>query len=272
MIDKRPLKNTLNSVIKLIRKRVNKKFPKTKIKTGFDRIDECFIKGNLIIIAGTNGVGKTSLALNITKNLAIKENKNVGYISLDVSKEKIIQRLISFESLIYAWKIRGGFVGEKELKSIEKIKDKISNASIFIEDLASPSFVDIKKVIKELNNVRKLDLVFIDYLQLIRNKAGYTPIQMTKTLEKIKILAVELNIPIVLLVQVEDDVTLFPILTTLRRVGNVEKISDVILFINRTVEQEDGSNAEILVEKNNNGRLGKINVFFDALLSSFKKV
>lgn len=269
---KKPIKKVLNKVVKLIKKRVNKKFLKTKIKTGFDRIDECFMNGNLIIIAGIGGIGKTSLALNITKNLALKENKNVGYISLDLSEERIIQRLISFESLVYAWKIRGGFVGGNELKSIEKVKEKISNASIFIEDLASPSFIDIKKVINKLYKVNKVDLVFIDCLQCIRNNAGYTPIQMTKTVEKIKRLAVELNIPIVVLVKIENDVTLFPILTTLRKVGNLEKVSDALLFINRTLSEEGEATAEILVEKNNNGRPGKMDVVFDVLLSSFKTI
>lgn len=266
-MNKKPLKKTLEKVVTLIGKR-STDYTKGNLNTGFYKLDECLSSGNLTIIAGIPGIGKTALALDVTRNLALK-GKSVGYVSMGESEENILSRLLASLANVPMWKIRVGKLNNDELLSIKNASDKISDASIFINDVSSPSLNKVIDIAKEMDSDHKLDLLIIDYLQLIDERNDTNQDLGERVVEKIRSLARRLNIPVLLLVQAKEILKKGDnYLRTLRRVGNLEKVADVIIFINR-FEEEDNINTELLIEHNRLGNTGKMNLFFDPLLSTF---
>lgn len=266
---KPPLKKSIKKKINRIRQGRLGFFPINKLLTGFPRIDECFEKGNLIILTGSPKVGKTSFALTIARNLAVEGDKSIGYISLDLAEEKVISRLISLESEIPFWRIKFGIVHDEEIPLIESKTQNLSHAQIYIKDIASPTINEIRVVSKRLLQVQKIDFLIIDFLQLIYHKNESTPRQVTADIKRLKDLAVELKIPILLLVDLEDDITHFPVLRTLRRLGNLEKYSDSILYLNHK-EYHGENKTEVCIEKSKNGRPGMTEVYYDSSAMKFK--
>lgn len=268
---KKTIKESVDTVMKDVKRKSEIYITRCKpeLKTGFPRIDECFKKGKLIVLAGIHRIGKTSFALDITRNLSLIEKKAVGYISMGMSDSDLIERLLGAESKIDGWRIRTGSIEDSDLERFEKTSEIISKSNIYIEDVASPSILDIKKIAEKLSQKKKIDLLVIDYLQLIYNKKGKTPMYITETVEKIKTLAVSLNIPVLLLVQVEEDASIFPMMTTLRRVGNLEKFANSILVIHRSYYNEIGI-AELFIEKNDEGYTGPMSIIYDGGISTFK--
>lgn len=266
-MNKKPLKKSLKKVITDIENRSSEWPSKVILNTGFYKLDECLASGMLTIIAGTPGIGKTALALDITRSLALG-SKSIGYISMGESEENLISRLISPLAKVFMWKIRTGKISSEELSSIKIASSKIADLPIFISDVSSPSLNKVIDIAKEMDCNHKLDLLIIDYLQLIEEREG-SPDFGEKRVEKIKSLARRLNIPVLLLVQAKEILKDGNNnLRMLRRIENIEKVADVIIFINR-FEEARNINAELLIEHNRLGSTGKMDLFFDPLLSTF---
>jgi replicative DNA helicase len=266
-MNEKTLKNSLNKVINLIEKKITDYIPKGNLDTGFDIMDMSLYDGNLTILASTQSMGKTSLAVDITRNLAMK-GKAIGYISMGESEEVIIKKLLVPLAEVPMWKVRVGNLTSDELSSLKKASDKLSGTSIFIDDICSPSLNKVIDIAKDMDSNHKLDLLVIDYLQLIEEKEG-GPDYGEKRVEKIKSLARRLNIPVLLLVQAKEILKEGNNnLRMLRRIENIEKVADVIIFINRY--GEDNKYAELLIEHNRLGHTGKMDLLFDPLLMTFR--
>jgi replicative DNA helicase len=252
------------------------------LPTGFKDLDTLlsgFQKSDLIILAARPSMGKTTLALDIARMAAILHNKSVGIFSLEMSSQQLVDRMLSAESRVNAWNLRTGRItADKEFLQLRDSLDKLSKAKIFIDDQPGNSIVRMKAVSRRLKAEKGLDLIVVDYLQLMTTSKNYDSMvnQVTEISRSLKSLAKELNIPVLALSQLSRAVESRggkPRLSDLRDSGSIEQDADVVMFIHREDKGKDESEktniAEILVEKHRNGPTGKIELYFDEKTTTF---
>lgn len=240
------------------------------LKTGFKRLDittSGLNKSDLILVAARPGMGKTSFALNIATNVAKKYDKSVVIFSLEMSNEQLISRVLSSESKIKSDRIRTGNLSIEDWKSLAKTADRISKTNIYLDDTAGNSVAQMKA---KLRRVKDLGLVVIDYLQLMSNMGrNENRVQeISQITRNLKIMAKELNVPVVLLSQLsratEQRQGHKPILSDLRDSGSIEQDADIVLFLYRegyyNEDVEDNRSAVCIVAKNRHGSTGDIDI------------
>jgi replicative DNA helicase len=260
------------------------------LSTGFFDLDEMLAglqNSDLLILAARPSLGKTALALDLVLNVARKDKINVGICSLEMSKATIIDRLLASEAGVSLWKLRTGKLSTSgENNDFEKISaalGTISDYNIYIDDTPSPTILQIRAMARRLQAAHGLDVLFVDYLQLIKPQRSYgNPVQeITEISRSLKGLARELEIPVIALSQlsraVETRTDQRPKLSDLRDSGSIEQDADVVMFIYREdVAKGDRSNkpniAEIIVAKQRNGPTGQIDLFWDREKVSFKNL
>ncbi|MDD3735420.1 MAG: replicative DNA helicase [Candidatus Pacebacteria bacterium] len=238
-------------------------------------------KADLILLAARPSLGKSAFALDIARAVALKEKKTVGIFSLEMSKDQIIDRLIAAESGVSLWRLRTGQLSDQgEPNDFEKIQNalnKLSQAPIFIDDAPFATVLQMRAMARRLQARHNLDLIIVDYLQLIqpRNIHESTVQQVTEISRSLKGLARELNVPVLALSQlsraVEQRPSQIPKLSDLRESGSLEQDSDVVMFINRKKDPESQNMAEIIIAKHRNGPLGKVDLYFDQETVSFRE-
>ncbi len=245
------------------------------IPTGFRDIDHKLAglqRSDLIILAARPSVGKTTLALDIARNVA-KANIPVAIFSLEMSSQQLVDRIIASESHVDSWKLRTGkLTTEDEFGRIQEALDTLSKAPIFIDDEASNNITKMRAVARRLKAEHNLGLIVVDYLQLMvpKRETDSTVQQVTDISRSLKALARELDVPVLALSQLSRAVEQRggrPRLSDLRDSGSIEQDADVVIFIHRedrTNEASDRKNiAEILIEKHRNGPTGMVELFFD---------
>ena len=263
------------------------------ILTGFTALDE-FLGGlqrsDLIVLAARPSLGKTSLALNIARNAAINQKACVALCSLEMSRESVVQRLLASEAGVDSRKVRMGRFSEKDEAKIMEASGILSEAPIYVDDSPQVRALDIRSKVRRLHFERKIDLIVIDYLQLIQGDGkNETRVQeISKITRALKTLARELNVPVLAVSQlsraVEWRASHVPQLADLRESGSIEQDADVVLFIYRDdmyfsaeewgklhdIEKEPYPRgiADIIIAKHRNGPLGQIKLRF---LSRFAK-
>jgi replicative DNA helicase len=258
-----------------------------RVLTGFAALDD-FLGGlqraDLIVLAARPSLGKTSLALNIARNAAINHNACVALFSLEMSQESVVQRLLASESGVDSRHVRLGRFSEQEEVKIMEASGTLSEAPIYIDDSPRLRIVDIRSKARRLHFEHGIDLLIIDYLQLIqgegRNESRVQ--EITKITSSLKMLARELNVPVLAVSQlsraVEWRASHVPQLADLRESGSIEQDADVVLFIYRDdmyytaeewsklhdIEKEPypRSIADIIVAKHRNGPLGQVKLRF----------
>ena len=257
------------------------------MQTGFldlDNILAGFQKSDLIILAARPSLGKTSLALDIARNAALQKGAKVGIFSIEMSREQLVDRLISAQSDVNLWKIRTGNLSstgeDNDFMRIQNALGVLSEASIFIDDTPSPTVIHMRAMARRLQSEHGLDLIIVDYLQLMQPRSGTDNMvqQVTEISRALKALARELNVPVLALSQlsraVEQRSPQIPRLSDLRESGSLEQDSDVVMFIyreDRDKQDSDKKNiAEIHVAKHRNGPLGKVSLYFDESVTSFR--
>ncbi|MEK7572377.1 MAG: replicative DNA helicase [Patescibacteria group bacterium] len=252
------------------------------LPTGFKDLDNLlsgFQKSDLIILAARPSMGKTTLALDIARMAAILHNKSVGIFSLEMSSQQLVDRMLSAESRVNAWNLRTGRIStDKEFLQLRDSLDKLSKAKIYIDDYPGNSIIRMKAVSRRLKAEKGLDLIVVDYLQLMTTSKNYDSMvnQVTEISRSLKSLAKELNLPVLALSQLSRAVESRggkPRLSDLRDSGSIEQDADVVMFIHREDKGKDESErtniAEILVEKHRNGPTGKIELYFDEKTTTF---
>ena len=231
-------------------------------------------------------MGKSSLALDIAKNIALKENKPIGFFSLEMSNDQLVDRMISSEANVDAWKIRQGTLSssgeDNDFIKIQHALGTLSDAPIFINDTSSITVLQMRAMARRLKSQHGLGLIVIDYLQLIEpsNKNIGAVQQITEISRQLKGLARELNVPVLALSQlsraVEQRTPSIPKLSDLRDSGSIEQDADVVLFIYREEvyrkETPRKGIADIIIAKHRNGPIGKLELFFDNSKSSFRNL
>jgi len=266
------------------------------LTSGFNDLDNLLAglqKSDLIIIAARPSVGKTSFVLDIARQVAIKNKASVGVFSLEMSKEQLVDRMLCAQAGVSLWKMRTGKLSDREedndFARIGTAMGELSEAPIFIDDSANTSIMEIRTKARRLQIEKGLDLVVIDYLQLMegRGKYGDNRVQEVSEITRgLKGLARELNIPVIALSQlsrvVEQSRPAIPKLSHLRESGSIEQDADIVMFIYRKaadrgynreeLSDADRHLAEIHIAKHRNGPTGKIDLFFDEQTVSFKSV
>lgn len=259
------------------------------VSTGFPDLDNYLAglqKSDLIVLASRPSLGKTSLALNIARNVAIEEKKSVGIFSLEMSREQLVDRLIAAEAGVDLWRLRTGKLKhEGENSDFVRIRDAMENLSrapIFLDDSPSPTVMEIRAKARRLQSEHDLGLVVIDYLQLIRgtNNAESRVQEVSEISRALKGMAKELNVPVLAVSQLSRGVEMrhpaIPKLFDLRDSGTIEQDADVVMFIYREDKDKrdtDRKNiAEIHIEKHRNGPIGKIELYFHEDTASFRSL
>jgi len=252
------------------------------LPTGFRDLDTILSglqKADLVILAARPSMGKTTLALDIARKTAILHNKSVGIFSLEMSSQQLVDRMLSAESRVNAWNLRTGrLTADREFSQLRDSLDKLSKAQIYIDDQPGNSIIRMKAISRRLKAEKGLDLIIVDYLQLMTTSKNYDSMvnQVTEISRSLKSLAKELNVPVLALSQLSRAVESRggkPRLSDLRDSGSIEQDADVVMFIHREdkgkEESEKTNIAEILIEKHRNGPTGKIELYFDEKTTTF---
>lgn len=261
------------------------------IPTGFydlDNILSGFQKSDLIILAARPSIGKTSLALNLARNIAVDKKIPVGIFSLEMSSDQLVDRMLSAQANINLWNLRtGNLDSDSEDDDFQKIGDAmgvLSEAPIFIDDSATSNIMEMRTMARRLQAEHGLEFLIIDYLQLMEGRGVRSSDNRVQEISEIsrglKNLAKELNIPIVALSQlsraVESRSPQIPRLSDLRESGSIEQDADVVLFLYRedreNPETENKNITEVHIAKHRNGPVGKIALYFDEETTSFRSL
>ncbi|MEO2069112.1 MAG: replicative DNA helicase [Desulfurobacteriaceae bacterium] len=259
----------------------------TGLPSGFSELDKMtsgFHNSDLIILAARPSMGKTAFSLSIAYNVAVKENKVVAFFSLEMSKEQIVTRLISQDCGIPLYKIRSGWLKDEEIEKILISAEKIREAPIYIDDTPGISILEMRAKARRLQSERGLDLIVVDYLQLMRGirRTESRQQEVSEISRSLKALAKELNVPVIALSQlsrqVEHRSDKRPQLSDLRESGSIEQDADVVMFIHRpevykkNPDPEEQGIAEIIIAKQRNGPTGTIRLAFIKELTRFENL
>jgi len=254
------------------------------VPTGFRDLDAKLSglqKSDLIILAARPSMGKTSLALDIARQAAIKHNIPVAIFSLEMSNQQLVDRMIAAESSVDAWKLRTGKLTlESEFDRIRDSLGTLSKAPIFVDDQPANNIMKMRGVVRRLKNEKGIGLVVVDYLQLmapVQSKNNDNLVQqITEISRSLKHLAREFDVPVLALSQLSRAVEQRggrPRLSDLRDSGSIEQDADVVMFIHsedRYKDENEKTNiTEILIEKHRNGPTGRVELFFDKSKSTF---
>lgn len=250
------------------------------IPTGFASLDN-FLSGlqksDLIILAARPSMGKTTFALDMARNAALQSGKSVGIFSLEMSDQQLVDRMLAAEASVDSWKLRTGKLSnDQEYDAVQSAMARLSEAPIHIDDQPGNNILKMRSSARRLKNEHGLDLLIVDYLQLMSptsTRASDSMVQqVTEISRSLKILARELDVPVLALSQLSRAVEQRggkPRLSDLRDSGSIEQDADVVMFIhredkmNKDQESDRPNIAEILVEKHRNGPVGKAELYFD---------
>lgn len=239
------------------------------VPTGYEDLDNALAgmqASNLLILAARPGVGKTSLALNIAQNVAVKSKRPVGFFSLEMSKEELVDRLLVAQADIDAWKLKTGKLNDDDFTKLSDAMGELAEAPLFIDDTPALSIIEMRTKARRLQVENGLDLLIVDYLQLARSRQLENRVQEVSEISQgLKNLARELKIPVVALSQLSRAVETRggkkPQLADLRESGSIEQDADVVMFLWRE-EDDNFENIMLDIAKHRNGQLRSIPLTF----------
>lgn len=256
----------------------------TGISSGFKNYDHYtggFNPSDLIILAARPAMGKTAFALNLALNAAMRSKKAILLFSLEMGKSQLLQRLLAVEAGVPLQKIRNGFLQDEEWGKLGLTSAKLADSEIRIADVPNINVLEIRSMGRKLKAAGKLDMIVIDYLQLISGSSskneGNRQQEISEISRALKGIARELDIPIIALSQlsraVESRADRRPMLSDLRESGAIEQDADIVLFLYRddyyNPESEDKGITEVIIGKQRNGPVGTAKLRFFAELTKF---
>jgi replicative DNA helicase len=280
----------VSDVFKQIEELSNKKAAVTGLETGFvdlDRMTAGMHPSDLIIVAARPGLGKTSLCLNIAEHVAIRKHKAVGIFSLEMSKEQLVKRLLCSEARIDAHRVNTGYLNKEDWHRLSRASGDFSETRIFIDDTASVSVPELRSKSRRLSLEHGLDLIIVDYLQLMSGATGQRYENRTQEISQIsrglKGIAKELSVPVIAVSQLSRAIESRtgehrrPQLSDLRESGSIEQDADLVLFIyreemNNLPEGAKGEKAELIIGKQRNGPTGSVELAFSRQFTKFENL
>lgn len=240
------------------------------VPTGFKDLDDTLAgmqKSNLLILASRPGIGKTSLALNIAQNLAVKYKRPAGFFSLEMSKEELVDRLLVAQADIDAWRLKTGKLTEDDFTKLSNAMGELAEAPLYIDDTPALSILEMRTKARRLQVESGIDLLVVDYLQLARSRQLENRVQeVSEITQGLKNLARELKIPVLAISQLSRAVEQRggpkrPQLSDLRESGSIEMDADVVMFIWRE-DEGNMENINLDIAKHRNGPLKSLQLFF----------
>lgn len=280
--DIQPINVVLQDTFEMIEKLCTDKSEVTGITTGFVDLNKK-INGlqrtDLILLAARPAMGKTAFSLNLVQNAALKGDASVAVFSLEMSKEQLVQRMLSAQSNVELSKIKTGNLGESDWPRIIDGMAVLSEANIFIDDTPGIKISEIRSKCRRLKIEKGLDLILIDYLQLMEGEGKNENRQqeIAKISRSLKILAKELDCPVVALSQLSRSPELRkdhrPILSDLRESGSIEQDADIVMFLYRDEYYHDDSEkkniGEVIIAKNRHGETGNVELVWFGQVQKF---
>jgi len=280
-----PLKRVLSETLEKIEYMSAHKGNITGIPSFFTDLDSMtsgWQPSDLIILAARPAMGKTSFGLNIAQNAALKAKKPVAVFSLEMSKEQLVQRMMSSEAMIDQHKLRTGRLMDEEWVRLTKASQPLSLAELYIDDTPAISVLELRAKARRLKAEKGLSLIIIDYLQLMQigKRSESRQQEISEISRSLKALARELEVPIIALSQlsraVEQSPDKRPALSHLRESGALEQDADLVMFIYRedyyNPESEKPGIAEIIIAKHRNGPTGTVELGFIKEFTKFVNI
>jgi replicative DNA helicase len=246
----------------------------TGVTTGFvdlDKLTGGLQPSDLIILAARPSMGKSSLALNIAHSAASESKASVGFFSLEMSSEQLVQRLLSMEAKIDSQRLRTGYIADDEWGRLNEGMGVLSSLPIYFEDSANISIAEMRSKARRLHMERGLDLIIVDYLQLMQGRNQDNRVQEISEISRsLKALARDLELPVLALSQLsrapDQRPNHRPMLSDLRESGSIEQDADVVMFIYRdkvyNPETEHPHVTDVIVAKHRNGPTDTVHLFF----------
>lgn len=293
-----PIKEALDTAFERIDELHRERGKLRGVSTGYTDLDRLLgglQRSDLVVLAARPSVGKTSLALDIARQAAVKHKVPVGVFSLEMSKEQLVDRMLCSEAGVDLWRMRTGQLNDRDehndFTRIGHALGNLSEAPIYIDDAASMNIMDIRTKARRLQSETGLGMLIIDYLQLMESRKGNrnsdNRVQEVAEISRgLKGIAKELNIPVLALSQLsrvtEQSKPAIPKLSHLRESGSIEQDADVVMFIYRKaadknyrqdeIPLEERYMAEVHVAKHRNGPCGMVKLFFDEARVSFRSL
>jgi len=281
-----PIKEILHSSFGEIEKLYERKEFVTGVPSGFHDLDEKttgFQRSDLIIIAGRPSMGKTALALNIARNATVDAKMAVAFFSLEMSKEQLGLRLLCSEAMVNSNRVKTGGLSKEDWGRLANAGGRLTDAPLYIDDTAGVSVLDIRARSRRLMAEKGLDMVVVDYLQLMRSTGSTESrqLEISEITRSLKGLAKELDVPMVILSQLsrkcEDRQDKRPILSDLRESGAIEQDADLVLFVHRDeVYSKESSDkpgvADLIIGKQRNGPVGTVELNFQKEYTRFNSL
>jgi len=253
----------------------------TGVPSGFNDLDaktSGFQRGDMVLIAARPSMGKTTFALNIAENAALRSGKRVAIFSLEMSKEQLAYKLLCSEAHVDMLRLRTGNLDEKDWENLARASGPLGSSKIFIDDTAGITVMEMRSKCRRLKIEHGIDLIIIDYLQLMAGSKGNESRQqeVSEISRSIKAIAKEMQCPVIALSQLsrapEQRADHRPMLSDLRESGSIEQDADLVMFLYRDEyydkETEDKNMAECIIAKQRNGPVGTIKL---AWLGQFSK-
>lgn len=259
------------------------------IPTGFPALDNMLSglqRSDLIILAARPSMGKTTLALDIARQSSVIHKTPVGFFSLEMSSQQLVDRMLAAQAGVNSWRLRTGKISkDDEYDRLQAGLAELSEAPIYIDDKSSSTVLMMRSIARRMKMEKGLGLIVIDYLQLITPSTAGSNVSVVQQVSEIsralKGMARELDVPVLALSQLSRAVEQRggrPRLSDLRDSGSIEQDADVVIFIHREdmmgnrSSNEKNNVAEILIEKHRNGPVGKVDLMFDSEKTTFKSV
>ena len=277
-----PIKDVLVESFTKLEELYNRKQHITGVPTGFAELDykTAGLHGSeLILIAARPAMGKTAFALNLATNAALRGNAPVAIFSLEMSKDQLVNRILCSEAMVDSNKVRTGKLGEDDWVKLAGAIGPLSEAEIYIDDTPGISVTEIRTKCRKLSIDKGIGLVVIDYLQLVQGskRAGSREQEIAEISRSLKILAKEINVPVIALSQlsraVEQRPDHRPMLSDLRESGSIEQDADIVMFLYRddyyNKESEKKHIAEVIIAKQRGGQTGTVELLWMGQYTKF---
>ncbi|MCP4336770.1 MAG: replicative DNA helicase [Mycoplasma sp.] len=253
----------------------------------FNEITSGFQKGDLIILAARPSMGKTAFALNISQSAA--RNNTIAFFSLEMPKEQLLARILSSTSYVDSYKFKKNNLSKQDWIKINQAEEEISNMNLFIDDTPGLTLSELMWKAKKLNQTKSIDIILVDYMQLIAGPKGSSgdnrQAEVSAISRGLKKLARELNVPVIALSQlsrrVEQREDKRPLMSDIRESGAIEQDADLIMFLYRDAYYNPKKNiedkteerhqiTEVIISKHRNGATGKLELIFDPTIGLFQ--
>lgn len=280
-----PIKSVLMGSYRQLVENSQSKGGITGVDTGFDELNRLtggFHGGELILIAGRPGMGKSSFAVNIAEHVAITDKNTVAIFNLEMPKEQIVNRILCSQAMVNSVKMRTGDLDGDDWEKIGDVVNKVALSPIYIDDTATITVSQIRAKCRRLKQTKNLTMVVIDYLQLMQSgkRTDSRQQEISEISRSLKILAKELNIPVVALSQLsrasESRSDKRPMLSDLRESGAIEQDADMVMFLYRdeyyNPDSEDKKLAECIVAKNRSGETRTFKLGWKGEYTKFQNV